>query len=634
MKQTLSLLSLCSIMASSQLLSCRKVNSSSSLQHTLGDFVIADDAAFLRFKPTDSTFERLKTQKANDGQGKALANDHPATRRVQDIINKLDAIVRKAKPQEMAHVPIPRGVVIEKKGDTNGYVTFGVACVKQKVRQSDGEAGQQANPPAYNLAAFKHLNVGMIQDEGDAAADAHTKCETYEPKAIGWDVHAFVKIWNNRSETYQSECRLSVQDDVILIPSKKCAPSEQAKEKPFLGEADKIMFNSVPAAIFLFTGLTDTFSDIELTGVVAHELGHYYKAHTITLGGSFDPYFFIQEAQNELRRPLATHKHSELRETLSKDDGLTLEIDRVPGAKLDPNTFHFTSFLIDEFLKKYCAPEAQACHAKLKAVQSFESKHKTHVWFRMQMSQHQLSAEDAKLYLELEALLLSLFEAVPLGEAERKEIEAASLYLGHAYFKFPAIETFTKLKTWIDAGELIVAKDAEKIRQNLREAHLVGLGYYTFEEEADEVGLEIMARAGYEKKQYTDTWFKFWENREQFVRRDTSYADCIRMREAGWQPLPGEMLPRVNLGKIEDLHHGICYRVYNMEREWDAHQLSKLGETQVPDLNPKLPPVAAEVPKIPPPALPTKSPEPSQEPKEPLPIVKEEPIKGNPSQNK
>ncbi|MDQ3232624.1 MAG: hypothetical protein M3Q07_12465 [Pseudobdellovibrionaceae bacterium] len=116
------------------------------------------------------------------------------------------------------------------------------------------------------------------------------------------------------------------------------------------------------------------------------------------------------------------------------------------------------------------------------------------------------------------------------------------------------------------------------------EAAQKGLGFYTNEEEADEIGLEIAARAGLSKEQGALLWLEFMDSTiKQGYKpssKETTFDECKAWRRQGWKVDGKAIGALLRIDSLNNDHHGLCYRLYNTEREWEAHNMDRFRPTK------------------------------------------------------
>jgi len=88
-----------------------------------------------------------------------------------------------------------------------------------------------------------------------------------------------------------------------------------------------------------------------------------------------------------------------------------------------------------------------------------------------------------------------------------------------------------------------------------------GAGFYTFEQEADELIPELLASLGFDAAPAVEMYLVALRamTEEGHLSPDVDpYAECVAMRDAGWQRKP-------QLGSFRIPHHSPCYRIWNID---------------------------------------------------------------------
>jgi Zn-dependent protease with chaperone function len=119
-----------------------------------------------------------------------------------------------------------------------------------------------------------------------------------------------------------------------------------------------------------------------------------------------------------------------------------------------------------------------------------------------------------------------------------------------------------------------------RARQKIREPSLAAwddenalmrdnaLGFYTTEQEADEIALEVMSKIGVPPGVAIDKVLNMLKN---FGGGGIGWAECSMLRDHGWKDADGKTVS-VPVGDPSDAHHNLCFRAFNMSREIDAHR--------------------------------------------------------------
>lgn len=116
----------------------------------------------------------------------------------------------------------------------------------------------------------------------------------------------------------------------------------------------------------------------------------------------------------------------------------------------------------------------------------------------------------------------------------------------------------------------------------MREQHL---GFYTTEQEADEIALELMAKIGVPPGVAVDKVLNMLKSTEERGgERDPDaigWAECAMLREHGFRDADGKEVS-VPVGDPSNAHHNLCFRAYNMSREINAHRYSVAERPRAP----------------------------------------------------
>ncbi len=248
--------------------------------------------------------------------------------------------------------------------------------------------------------------------------------------------------------------------------------------------------------------LIQNVKESELVLILAHELAHFYRAHATRSVN----YYYLMSDEPLKAQPEPITSSSELWP-------LTLELDkwRDAGKKFVE---------LDQALK--------SVFPDYETTQTLDSKLKVAV-------ATSFGIHKAELASQLEKIASFLTEHVPT--------DGTKMYFDYS---LAALTKWTKEPT--DPLEILpIAKKAR-------------LGWYTSEQEADDVAGEILAALGLDFSQVADF----------LLRDDLTKDNCASRRSSGW----------MTNGKIEveplhwyvDDHHTGCFRAFNFDQEKAAHQ--------------------------------------------------------------
>lgn len=115
------------------------------------------------------------------------------------------------------------------------------------------------------------------------------------------------------------------------------------------------------------------------------------------------------------------------------------------------------------------------------------------------------------------------------------------------------------------------------------------VGFYTTEQEADEISLEILTRMGLPPTLGPDSQLQLQKivddlNGPNGGNTDTGeikWSQCSVLRDKQFKDDTGAEVS-VPVGDLSDPHHSFCFRTFNMERELRAHKYNPVGNRPVP----------------------------------------------------
>ncbi|MEY3901553.1 MAG: hypothetical protein RL189_859 [Pseudomonadota bacterium] len=96
------------------------------------------------------------------------------------------------------------------------------------------------------------------------------------------------------------------------------------------------------------------------------------------------------------------------------------------------------------------------------------------------------------------------------------------------------------------------------------------LGYYTYEQEADELALEFLSELGLPTGIGSEALMRMLKQTKKSGPSELDYEACSELRKNKWLTADKKSV-YVPIGNLADPHHSLCYRAYNLDRERDAH---------------------------------------------------------------
>lgn len=194
-----------------------------------------------------------------------------------------------------------------------------------------------------------------------------------------------------------------------------------------------------------------------------------------------------------------------------------------------------------------------------------------------------LSESGQGLYLQFESGLIDALQAMPsVGGLTAEQLEKVKQKSPEKFqHNFGDPNQFTGITEWLVDGDQRIAAAYREQREWFEQAASVGLGYYGLEEQADEVAPELTARLGLTRDEATTSWVEFLSQsltqgayeRGQIV---TATKECLDLRSRGWIEVADGQAASVLLGNLNYEHRSSCYRLFNLDREWQAHGMDSL----------------------------------------------------------
>lgn len=352
---------------------------------------------------------------------------------------------------------------------------------------------------------------------------------------------------------------------------------------PAEGHGSALLVAATPH-VYLNSGLVEGLDEKATVAVLAHELGHYYRAHASSLTAS--RYGFWYESSDASHRPVPSARQGEL----------AARYERVLSA---PQGKAATSRLYHDRMVTLIAKATLWLASEPAAVRECGPELTTAARSRWLVGFLIADAGDRDLraFQRLEGTLHACADKLTLGESST---ERAVLRRGLSELLVEG--GFARVHGELDAAATVAAglakardaaarMDAEE-RAMLDALRAGKVGLYTAEEEADDVMLEITSRLGMTTDDVLEGWLGFMRHAESkgFHGRDDATGElgadaCEALLREDFQErtAAGQRRPVVmTLGALSDPHHGFCYRLYNLWREQRTHGYRPSGAFTAP----------------------------------------------------
>ncbi len=297
-------------------------------------------------------------------------------------------------------------------------------------------------------------------------------------------------------------------------------------------------------------------------GILAHEIAHYYRSHSFWEHSNRFGFFYFRDQDKLRERPTADldGKAKMLAEDLAKVVYMRLIAKQFPEENF-PGIL--AGFLSD--------PEAKNKLAAFPGCESFGAKENDDVFLdlsRFILSGSKFGADNIAFYRGLsDKFEACLKQNSPFPPDMRDMISrAVSLIFESRAIPF-SFYGFEELRSHYSASY------EEKI--NLRSALLEraregGLSWYTTEQEADEMSLELLSLLGINPNVSGKALYTVSNSRESRDLNGLSEDQCLILQENGWK-IEGRNL-NLFYGDLNDPHHSTCFRQWNIASEVEAHQ--------------------------------------------------------------
>lgn len=567
------------------IMACRSLpDEDAAVKHEAGQPVQGTDAYFWHATKRDDFFQAALSNLKPMQPSQAVPEKDPLSQRLQYWIDQMHAEVLKLKPQLKNVVPKPSILVLPDR-IPNAFVTGIPVCLDAPV-----DFSTLAGPTIPSGTATE---VNEVVLEFDRVQSPYIDIMSFRPKncidaPLGKNVAAFVSYFNRS----QSVCRLEYKGGKILVTGTACGRDVVATT------AKKASFTPSASLIVVSTPMFNLVkTEPQLVSIIAHELGHYYRAHGVLsqIKGNYD-YFFVEEATRAPHKPTAVADTVSLQQQASELSfpGATV----IPKAQWEARTRNVLVRVIGQAQITDCSKSKVGfCGKECQVV----AKGMFDPWLSQLVEYNTITAQDFPKYLAFEPKLMacasklvittdSSSTAGPTLDAVKHEVDR----LQYSFMK-PLPAQAKKLdeiiKHMTERSTTMQAK-ANAFRADMASRNL---GVYTTEQEADDFSTEMLARIGIDPNSAGDAFYEAMkvdaeksENAGRFLEDNgMTFAECDALRTNKWiSPAGGrDTLRYVPMGSLTDIHHGYCYRIYNIYREIQGHQY-KVTARQHPQAKP------------------------------------------------
>lgn len=530
---------------------CKKrvTHNNSQLNHQVGALLRSDAPVLWRGRTAS---EEIKTTSQT-----YLELTHPATKRVLYWAEELDKLAREHFPA-LAVVPKPSALVVKNR-EANAYVQGERQCFSVPIKRQGGN-DKTPLPPQLSL----QLGAGSLTTV--------SKQEECSPAALSkTDRASLIKVFNSAG----TSCQL-VEKNTFIEANETCFSGDPTL-KPYT-HAGAFSFTTTKPIIFVHTGLILHANDWELATVVAHELGHYYRAHTSSL---LPPVSYLfrhnQYDPNGIPRPIP--ELIDLSERWRKTFRMSLY--KQPARRTDMHPAIMRKYRQwMQFMREHCAEKkcSQSCTKAYQMTLDFPDN-----YVAVEQGEPMDSAEN-KFYEDFTTQIFSCGVDLPVSNGIFVE---PSFILGIEVSGVPGDTGGARnFAEQLAHASKVVTKIEKEVLDLQALVEKEQLGWYTEEQEADDILLEMIQLAGIPNENaisYRVKALTQWSKESKIpVVGQWEAGPCMKAYEKGWKNDKNENLI-VPVGMWEDAHHSACYRLFNITQEIARHKYP-----QIPARLPKL----------------------------------------------
>jgi len=569
--------------------SCSKnSNQQSELRHDLNR-VVNDNNKFQWLEVEEGVFdEGLLEYASMFGEFKILPHSHKATERAQFWLDQIDTMLRAKYPEQLKNTPKPQAKLIV-TDEVNAFVSPVYSCIdipaQFKVNDADEpESENTAKYAEYDRSAQTFVEVYENEDGEVGTAKCYKTGESVEEQ---------LKVLDWALATKDNECTYEYKDGTLFFAGKCKADFEGLK-----------ITNGISVArtshwITFFTGLVEFTDEDQFVHVAAHELGHYYMSHVTLDASEYNHFYFMQE-HNESAKPKRDENAHKLGvEILSGVQELTsdaLPLSEVKDQKYHSGLYVVLKYRLANLLKiEQCVDGDLDCNTSCAQLSAIVDDKNSDVLITEYFPWVPLEEGKEKAYFEYEKILSQCLEestVVEVGDEINYALnlvilksfvetlgEAVSESVGDLTFDPSATVVIEELnQKLVLAYELIGTKVNGLIQKSID----AKIGWYTAEQEADELSLEWTHDLGIDPVEGIKFEVQLGNLFSGPKFGAISQEECVNLYENDWRNEKGEyvILPIVD---FMDDHHRSCYRAFNMSREIEAHDFSGFANFKRPD---------------------------------------------------
>lgn len=532
-----------------------------------------DDGHLVRSKVSANWIEidrhTLLTQVLEKTEADALPDNSYTTRRIQYWIDKIDAYARSRDPQAFENVPYPRAVVL-KDASANAFVPGTPVCYNVPVTFGNGNA--LAPKGVYFDRELNALDTDIPDD---------LSCIDVSPS----DLPAVAAEYKAR----HLSCDFELTTRGIRF-SDSCETLDPKYSRGL--RTNRLLMIKIPNWFIVLSGISTLIeNEKSFVGVLAHELGHYYRSHSNSFKGEYDFYYTQNADGNHDHKPVPDLSLEEFGNKVylasAISDGVS-SIEQGDKYKVNPLFFLALGDIARQASSlKGCKVAASfdrgqrgAALGLMPFVAPLEMGVYDQFLAAAQVCLEEIQAAGVSSRVDV-LLAISAPEWAPVRNNPKVKDLAP---FDSALAVFQALGSGLKLNSndikvaLFDEAKSQIAANIRDAGTVLAQAYVSRLGQYTAEQEADDISAEVLSNLGIGGNAAVDAYMSFVDAKPSLFGFVIGKARCEQLRANGWVDPTGEFkIPVIPVGNYSEDHHSSCYRVFNASRELTAHGYSAEG---------------------------------------------------------
>ncbi len=485
-----------------------------------------------------------------DEMAKPLPDSDALTLRLQGWVDKLDAVARaevQATFGEALVAPKPIVKVVPAGTMFNAFASGTLACTG--ALEAGATSGTTLISQLRHDTLFHGSTTPCVRPSYPDAAELRAFWQASKPDCVLDD-------------------NMGVGGEACDIVDDVESEAEEAPTVP-AGPGELAVF-SVSNYLHVSSDLIAASSEPAIVFVMAHELAHYYRAHSSE--AALQNYDFWYETElSRKKMPVPSAIGNELQRMYQEVVDAPEVVGRDVQGAYSPR---FRKFLV-KTIATLLAERTEAsfvCAAARDAVGPWTRR------MRAKPSRPTITS-----YLAFEQKLAACAPRLAMGaEGSATSLRLSTILFAAMKAKLPPA-TFPLRGTLAD---VLDAYDAKLVELDRKEAALLDkvrdnrIGLYTKEQEADNLALRLATSIGMSGEQVLDAWRAFMtamaassDAYRGYYEAEVAKCEDLYAREFTTTDASGARVPEfVPLGFLSDPHHSECYRLFNLWREHKLHR--------------------------------------------------------------